>query len=207
MYPAANTRATHNSQIFQFNWENFLEILPWGRHTRVWSRIVVILRIGSGKTMAGVVSNQRMLFACAMSVAFLGLASSLPASIIAPKSAILSGNVQDFMVESLSSTKSTSMAPTPKVASQEAPNFDPASPNNLRQLAAASLIFGGSSSNSTSSNSGGSNAPDATSLCLLSTASIPDLDQAGWVSADSRLALPNPPGNDLLRPPQTSCNS
>jgi hypothetical protein len=62
--------------------------------------------------------------------------------------------------------------------------------------------FGGSSTGtSTSSSSSGGN---SNSFALRSTSAdlISDSAIAGWLSWEGRFALPMPPGNELLRPPQ-----
>ena len=65
----------------------------------------------------------------------------------------------------------------------------------------SSPMNGGGTSSSTSSS--GSSAGSSSSASVISHAvSAPDLDLIGWIGGEARFSLPNPPGTDLLRPPQ-----
>lgn len=89
-----------------------------------------------------------------------------------------------------------SMGETP-VPSREIPNEDPEGQSEH-------LLPLGNISTSTSTTSAVGAAPTSNATLLGDTSSVVPNDPAviGWVSGESRLVLPTPPGNDLLRPPQ-----
>lgn len=88
-----------------------------------------------------------------------------------------------------------SMGETP-VPCREIPNEDPEGQSEH-------LLPLGNTSTSTSTTSGGGAVPSNATL-LDETSNVVSCDPAviAWVSGESRLVLPAPPGNDLLRPPQ-----
>ncbi|QEG36016.1 hypothetical protein Pr1d_33250 [Bythopirellula goksoeyrii] len=63
---------------------------------------------------------------------------------------------------------------------------------------------GGSSSSSSSSPSPTSSSNSTLAINSLTVSSLADLSLTGWVCGEQRFSLPNPPGNDFLRPPQDS---
>lgn len=76
---------------------------------------------------------------------------------------------------------------------------EPSSPLELAQ----SLPTGGSSSSTTSSPAPGGAVGSGVVVCLLnSTLALNDDSPLGTLAEDHGLSLPDPPGTDLLRPPQ-----
>jgi len=64
------------------------------------------------------------------------------------------------------------------------------------------LAAGNSTSNTSTSSTGGLGGLVNAPIHSSTTATMPDLDLVGWTNGEARFALPTPPGNDLLRPPQ-----
>lgn len=61
---------------------------------------------------------------------------------------------------------------------------------------------GGTTSGSSSAPGNGAGGVNASALGLVSAFVLCDADVIRWIAGEQRLALPTPPGNDLLRPPQ-----
>jgi hypothetical protein len=84
-----------------------------------------------------------------------------------------------------------------------APASDEDNGREPTQLDLLEAIPTGSSSGSTTSSSGTSSSGAFTLAVAIAASPVPDSpDVAGWVRGEARLALPMPPGNELLRPPQ-----
>jgi len=71
-----------------------------------------------------------------------------------------------------------------------------------QRLAATLSPTGGTTSSTSNSSTGGTSGSGNTSIHSVSSVTLVDLDLVGWVQGEARFALPMPPGNDLLRPPQ-----
>ena len=82
---------------------------------------------------------------------------------------------------------------------------DQNTPHKARVLAgllspAHSPVEGSTTGSSTTSIGGSANTP----IHSLSMTTCPNLALVGWIQGEARFALPMPPGNELLRPPQAA---
>jgi hypothetical protein len=125
--------------------------------------------------------------------------SSAHASIVCPEPASVS--LEDLL--SAADAKSASSC-----ASHSAPVEQSSQNEYERELArllslSPSAIPSGGSTSGTSASGSGAGASGVSALSFATAIVLCDADVVRWVAGDQRLALPMPPGNDLLRPPQS----
>jgi len=133
----------------------------------------------------------------AMFVAMVA-SSTAQASIICPEPAAI--GFDDLLSASDAGASSASLGD-----SRSAPAERPSQDGKLRELArllSPSAIPSGGSTSGTSASGSGASASSASALGSATAIVLCDADVVRWVAGDERLALPMPPGNDLLRPPQ-----
>jgi hypothetical protein len=74
---------------------------------------------------------------------------------------------------------------------------------DVHRLVSPSAIPPGGSTSGSSSSGIGAGASSVSALCPAAAILLYDADLVRWFAGDERLALPTPPGNVLLRPPQS----
>lgn len=133
------------------------------------------------------------LAACALAVVLVSTFSAAAhASIVGPQTSAI--NLADLLPAAGAGSSAGSHSAPAKVPSREGEK-----PVGLYSPTA--IPSGGSTSGTSTSGSGASGSNVS---ALVSVAAIVrcDGDVVRWVTGEERLALPMPPGNDLLRPPQ-----
>jgi hypothetical protein len=151
-------------------------------------------------------SNQRRIFSghslawlasCLLAtVAATLLGSTAQASIVCPELATI--ELEDLLPAADVGTSS---------GSRSAPAEEPSEDGNEQELArllSPSAIPSSGSTSGTSSSGSGAGGSNATALGSVAAIVLCDADVVRWVAGEQRLTLPTPPGNDLLRPPQSA---
>jgi len=146
-------------------------------------------------------TNLRLLSACMLLAATcVFLTNNARGSIIVPDDDVALGDFDKFLAD-LDKPESSSGASTGATPSEQ-PIERPSEREPSRRLAAALSPTGSSPSNTSTSSTSGSSGTGSTPIYSAAATTSLDLDWIGWCNGEARYALPMPPGNDLLRPPQ-----
>ena len=148
-------------------------------------------------------NKKRLVFAGQSSVCGLAcllfviaMSSTVQASIESPQPAAIEFKQLQAQPSSGMTTGSSSLNALPS-----GPSDDDSQANTDRTFE-TSVIPSGSSSGTTSP-SGGAGTSTVLAFGAISAATFSDTGLICWFSGEQCLALPMPPGNDLLRPPRT----
>ena len=124
--------------------------------------------------------------------------STAHASIVCPEPAAI--GLDDLLPAADANTSTASLGGSYSTPAKQ-PSQD-GSERVLARLLSLSAFPSGGSTSGTSASGSGANASSASALGSATAIILCDADVVRWVAGDQRLALPMPPGNDLLRPPQ-----
>jgi len=136
---------------------------------------------------------------CALFAAIALFTASAQGSIIVPVSSAV--DVEAFLGD-LASGASCGAGTAGATADGSSLPEQPFKLDLARRFAATLSLTGGTTSSTSNSSTGGTSASGNAPIHSVSSVTLVDLDLAGWVQGEARFALPIPPGNDLLRPPQ-----
>jgi hypothetical protein len=103
---------------------------------------------------------------------------------------------------STATSGATSSSSTSRRTSHEWPPSDSDQPTNPLELVKSSLPTSNSSSSTSTSSAGGAVGSGVVLCAFNNTLTLRDDSPLGQLAEDHGLALPEPPGTDLLRPPQ-----
>lgn len=153
-------------------------------------------RRGRDDSLMGISPTTTRCLICA-AILWLGAAGGARASIEVPECQLFSG---DFKLDTCVSSEAGSAggSSSPRQSSDENQNkrgFDLAT----EQVA---LSFGGSSTGTSTSSSSSGGSSNTFAVRSASADLVTDPAIAGWLSGERRFAIPMPPVNSLLRPPQ-----
>jgi hypothetical protein len=136
------------------------------------------------------------------------LPNSLQASIILPEEVPFDLEqliAQRDVAAASSSSSQTSPRRSAPVFGSKAPWGMPPRPGELLYALSLESILpaaGGGSSSGASTSSGGTSGTTTSPIDTTAAVPLAATDLVRWISSEQHLALPMPPGNDLLRPPQ-----
>ncbi len=105
------------------------------------------------------------------------------------------------LAASLATRSSDSSSSSSRRTTHDWPSNDPNQPTNPLELVKSSMPTGSSSGTSTSS-TGGAIGSGVVICALNGTLTLRDDSPLGSLAEDHALSLPDPPGNQLLRPPR-----
>jgi hypothetical protein len=139
------------------------------------------------------------LFVCAAATAWLACAEVAQAGIIVQQQFDFSA---EDLAKSLDENTASSAAGASRTTATDVPLPNGEDRNSDPLSLLDSHLPSGSSSSSTSSSSGGAVGSGLVVCFLNSVCTLRDDSPLGQLAEDHGLSLPDPPGTDLLRPPQ-----
>ena len=150
-------------------------------------------RIFSGHALA-------WLAGCLLAMVVVAVSSSAAqASLVCPEPAAIELN---DLLPAAGAVASTAGSCGSSSAPATAPSENGSEREQARQFSPAAIPSSGSTSGTSSSGSGTSGST-GTALDSVAAVVLCDADLVRWIAGERRFTLPTPPGNDLLRPPQS----